>query len=73
MKILEDIKENPSAFEEAPNFMKMDIEFVREAAEINPLVLDFVTDEIKTEFDENFTENVSISAKDSLYFLDDER
>ena len=72
-KILEDIRENPSAFEEAPEFMKLDIEFVREATEINPLVCDFVADEIKAEFDNNFTENVSVSAKDSFYFLDDER
>ena len=57
LKILEDIKENPSAFEEAPGFMKLDIEFVREATEINPLVCDFVADEIKAEFDNNFTKD----------------
>lgn len=73
LKILEEAKENPSAFEEAPEFLKLDIEFVREATEINPLVCDFVTDEIKAEFDNNFTENISVSAKDSFYFLDDER
>ena len=73
LKILEEIKENPSAFEEAPEFMKLDIEFVREATEINPLICDFVADEIKAEFDNNFTENVSVPAKDSFYFLDDER
>ena len=32
-----------------------------------------VADEIKAEFDNNFTENISVSAKDSFYFLDEER
>lgn len=72
-KILEDIKENPSAFEEAPEFMKLDIEFVREATEINPLVCDFVTEELKAEFNSDLNEDVYVEAKDSFYFLDDER
>ncbi len=72
-KILEEIKENPESFEDAPDFIKMDIQFVKEATETNPLVWDFVTDEIKVEFNSGLNENVYTEAKDSFYFLDDER
>ena len=73
IKILEDIKENPDAFETAPEFMKMDFEFIREATDINPLVWDFVTEELKAESNSDLNEDVYVEAKDSFYFLDDER
>lgn len=73
VKILEEIKENPEAFETAPEFMKMDIDFIKEATDINPLVWDFVTEEIKVEFNNDLNENVSAESKYSFYFLDEER
>ena len=39
----------------------------------HPLVWDFVTDEIKSEFNGDLNEDVSVEAKDSFYFIDDER
>ena len=53
--------------------MKMDLSFVKEATDINPLVWAFVTDEIKEEFHSDLKEDVYVETKDSFYFLDDER
>lgn len=64
IQILEEIKENPSAFEEAPEFMKLDIDFAREALNNNPLVWDFVTDELKTELDNMVSDKVAVSMCD---------
>ena len=73
IKILEAIKEKPEAYEDAPDFMKVDFSFVKEATDINPLVWDFVTEELKAEFNSDLNEDVYVEAKDSFYFLDDER
>lgn len=64
VKILEEIKENPSAFEEAPEFMKLDIDFAREALNNNPLVWDFVTDELKYELSDTFGDKVTVAVQD---------
>ena len=69
IQILEEIKENPNAFEEAPEFMKLDIDFVREALNNNPLVWDFVTDELKTELENTVGDKVAVS----IYEYEEER
>ena len=53
--------------------MKMDFNFIKEATDINPLVWDFVTEELKAEFNSDLNEDVYVETKDSFYFLDDER
>ncbi len=73
LKILEEIKENPSAFETAPEFMKLDVDFVREALDNNPLVWDFVSDEIKEELSDGIGDTVGVSAITSFEVLDEER
>ena len=73
LQILEEIKENPSAFEIAPEFMKLDIDFVREALDNNPLVWDFVTYEIKEELSDGIGDTVGVSAINSFDILDEER
>ena len=69
IKILEEIKENPNAFETAPGFMKMDIDFVTDALNNNPLVWDFVTDEFKTELENTVGDKVAVS----IYEYEEER
>lgn len=64
LKILEEIKENPSAFENAPEFMRMDIEFVREAIANNTRVWDFVTNELKYELSDAFGDKVTVAVQD---------
>ena len=73
IQMLEEIKENPSAFESAPEFMKLDIEFVRESLNSNPLVWDFVSDEIKEELNGDIADTVGVSAITSFEVLDEER
>ena len=64
LQILEEIKENPSVFEEAPEFMKLDIDFVREALDNNPLVWDFVSHELKMEIEDIDGDKATISVQD---------
>lgn len=73
LQILEETKENPSAFETAPEFIRLDIDFVKEALDNNPLVWDFVRDEIKEELSDGVGDTVGVSAINSFDFLDEER
>lgn len=64
LQLLEEIKENPSAFENAPEFMRMDVEFAREAIANNTSVWDFVTDELKYELSDAFEDKVTVAVQD---------
>lgn len=73
LQILGEIKENSSTFEEAPEFMKMDIDFVREALNNNPLAWDYVADELKEELSDDIGDTVGVAAITSFDILDEER
>ena len=73
LQILEEIIENPSAFENAPEFIRTDIEFVREALKNNPLVWDYISDELREELSDDMGDTVGVATITSFDILDEER
>lgn len=71
-QLLEAITNDVSEYEKVPDFIRTDIEFVREAVKVNPLVWDFVTDDIKDELSDEFVD-LKVTINREFNMIDDER